>query len=83
MTNEEYESVKKYNDILQYRKLGLSDYAMPEIRRLVDIYFRDLQNVVMEQIEEHIEDFDVENGIPKLCKSLIKDVFQEDEDLNY
>ena len=83
MTDEEYESVKHYYNILSYRKLNLSDYAMPEIHRLVDIYFNDLKSSVLEVIEEHIEDFDVENGIPKLCKSLIQDIFKEDEDLNY
>lgn len=63
------------------KKMTLLDYARVEIERQVDEYFKYLKESVIELIRQDLEEEEIKNGIPSLCKNLILLTFANDENL--
>jgi hypothetical protein len=74
------EEIKNY--YIKHENMTFQDYAMPIIEEHIEIYFKDLKNEVLENIHTGLYEEEIKDGVPKLCKQLILNIFQTDEDLN-
>lgn len=63
------------------KEMAFLDYAKVEIERQVNEYFEYLKESVIELIRQDLEEEEVKNGVPNLCKNLITITFANDENL--
>lgn len=63
------------------KEMTFLDYAKVEIERQVNEYFEYLKESVIELIRQDLEEEEVKNGVPNLCKNLIALTFANDENL--
>ena len=63
------------------KEMTFIDYAMIEIERQVNEYFEYLKESVIELIRQDLEEEEIKDGVPELCKNLILLTFANDENL--
>ena len=63
------------------KEMTFVDYARIEIERQVNEYFEYLKESVIELIRQDLEEEEIKDGVPELCKNLILLTFSNDENL--
>ena len=63
------------------KEMTFVDYARIEIERQVNEYFEYLKESVIELIRQDLEEEEIKDGVPELCKNLILLTFANDENL--
>ena len=63
------------------KEMTFVDYARIEIERQVNDYFEYLKESVIELIRQDLEEEEIKDGVPELCKNLILLTFSNDENL--
>ena len=63
------------------KEMTVVDYARIEIERQVNEYFEYLKESVIELIRQDLEEEEIKDGVPELCKNLILLTFSNDERL--
>ena len=63
------------------KEMTFVDYARIEIERQVNEYFEYLKESVIDLIRQDLEEEEIKDGVPELCKNLILLTFSNDENL--
>ena len=63
------------------KEMTFVDYARIEIERQANEYFEYLKESVIELIRQDLEEEEIKDGVPELCKNLILLTFSNDENL--
>ena len=63
------------------KEMTFVDYARIEIERQVNEYFDYLKESVIELIRQDLEEEEIKDGVPELCKNLILLTFANDDNL--
>ena len=63
------------------KEMTFVDYARIEIERQANAYFEYLKESVIDLIRQDLEEEEIKDGVPELCKNLILLTFSNDENL--